>query len=351
MAITPTATVEPGQIGVPAPGALMKAIVQKTYGEPEAVLELQDVAKPVIKDGEVLVRVHAASVHVGDWMLVTGVPLIARPAYGLPKPKSSIPGSDLAGTVEAIGNGVTQLRSGDEVFGWCTAAFAEYVSAPEDHFVRKPANLTFEQAAAIGVSASTALQLLRDQGEVQSGQKVLINGASGGVGTFAVQIAKAFGAEVTGVCSTKNVEMVRSIGADHVIDYMREDFAQSSQRYDFILDNVANHSLSDTRNALTPTGKLQSNNGTSGGRWFGTLGTVIKSAAVSKFSRHQLGPAIKFQNRADLLILQGLIESGKVTPVIDGTYPLSAVPQAIRHVGDGHARGTVVITINGADHA
>jgi NADPH:quinone reductase-like Zn-dependent oxidoreductase len=351
MSIKSTTRVEPGRIGVPTPGALMKAIVQKTYGEPEAVLGLQDVAKPVVKDGEVLVRVHAASVHVGDWMLVTGLPVIARPAYGLPKPKSAIPGTDLAGTVESIGSGVTQLRPGDEVFGWCTGAFAEYVCAAEDHFVRKPANLTFEQAAAIGVSASTALQLIRDQGKVQPGQKVLINGASGGVGTFAVQIAKAFGAEVTGVCSSKNLEMVGSIGADHVIDYNRDDFTRSSQRYDFILDNVANHSLSDTRRALAPTGKLQSNNGTSGGRWFGTLGTVIKSAVVSRFSRRQLGPAIKFQNRADLLVLQGLIESGKVTPVIDGTYPLSATPQAIGHVGDGHARGTVVITVNGADHA
>jgi NADPH:quinone reductase-like Zn-dependent oxidoreductase len=201
MAAPSTARVEFGQLSPTPSASSMRAIVQKTYGEPEAVLELQDVAKPVVKDGEVLVRVHAASVHVGDWMLATGLPLIARPAYGLPKPKSAIPGPDLAGTVEAIGSGVTQLRPGDEVLGWCTGAFAEHVSAAEDHFVRKPANVTFEQAAAVGVSASTALQLLRDQGKVQPGQKVLINGASGGVGTFAVQIAKAFGAEVTGVCS------------------------------------------------------------------------------------------------------------------------------------------------------
>ncbi len=351
MAATSAAKVQSDQPSPTPSGSSMKAIVQKTYGEPEAVLGLHDVAKPVVKDGEVLVRVHAASVHVGDWMMVSGVPYIARPAYGLPKPKSAIPGTDLAGTVDAIGSGVTQLRPGDEVFGWCAGAFAEYVCAPEDHFVRKPANLTFEQAAAVGVSASTALQLLRDQGKVQPGQKVLINGASGGVGTFAVQIAKAFGAEVTGVCSSKNLEMVRSIGADHVIDYTREDFTKNGQGYDFILDNVANHSLSDTRRALTPTGQLQSNNGTSGGRWFGTIATVIKSAASSKFSRRQLGPAIKFQNHADLVVLQGLIESGKVTPVIDGTYPLSATSQAIGHVGEGHARGTVVITVNGADHA
>ena len=321
----------------------MKAIVQDRYGKPEAVLGLQEIAKPAVKDGEVLVRVHAASIHVGDWLVVTGMPYIARPAYG--KPKGRVPGTDVAGTVEAVGNGVTGLRPGDEVFGWCTGAFAEYASAPADHFVPKPANLTFEQAAAVGVSASTALQLLRDQGKIKPGQKVLINGASGGIGTFAVQIAKTFGAEVTGVCSTRNVEMVRSIGADHVIDYTREDFTRNGHRFDFILDNVANHSLSDTRRVLTPSGKLQSNNGTSGGRWFGTIGTVLKSATVSMFERRQLGPAIKFANRADLLVLKELIEAGKITPVIDATYALTDTGKALAHVGEGHARGTVVISV------
>ena len=321
----------------------MKAIVQDRYGKPEAVLGLQEIAKPAVKDGEVLVRVHAASIHVGDWLVVTGVPYIARPAYG--KPKGRVPGTDVAGTVEAVGNGVTGLRPGDEVFGWCTGAFAEYASAPADHFVPKPANLTFQQAAAVGVSASTALQLLRDQGKIKPGQKVLINGASGGIATFAVQIAKAFGAEVTGVCSTRNVEMVRSIGADHVIDYTREDFTRNGHRFDFILDNVANHSLSDTRRVLTPSGKLQSNNGTSGGRWFGTIGTVLKSATVSMFDRRQLGPAIKFANRADLLVLKELIEAGKITPVIDATYALSDTGKALAHVGEGHARGTVAISV------
>ncbi len=321
----------------------MKAIVQDRYGKPEAVLGLQEIAKPAVKDGEVLVRVHAASIHVGDWLVVTGVPYIARPAYG--KPKGRVPGTDVAGTVEAVGNGVTGLRPGDEVFGWCTGAFAEYASAPADHFVPKPANLTFQQAAAVGVSASTALQLLRDQGKIKPGQKVLINGASGGIGTFAVQIAKAFGAEVTGVCSTRNVEMVRSIGADHVIDYTREDFTRNGHRFDFILDNVANHSLSDTRRVLTPSGKLQSNNGTSDGRWFGTIGTVLKSATVSLFDRRQLGPAIKFANRADLLVLKELTEAGKITPVIDATYAMSDTGKALAHVGEGHARGTVVISV------
>jgi len=321
----------------------MKAIVQDRYGNPEAVLGLQEIAKPEVKDGEVLVRVRAASIHVGDWLVVTGVPYIARPAYG--KAKGRVPGTDIAGTVEAVGNGVTGLRPGDEVFGWCTGAFAEYASAPPDHFVPKPANLTFEQAAAVGVSASTALQLLRDQGKIKPGQKVLINGASGGIGTFAVQVAKAFGAEVTGVCSTRNVEMVRSIGADHVIDYTRQDFTRNGHLFDFILDNVANHSLSDTRRVLTPSGKLQSNNGTSGGRWFGTIGTVLKSATVSMFERRQLGPAIKFANRADLLVLKELIEAGKITPVIDATYALTDTGKALAHVGEGHARGTVVISV------
>jgi NADPH:quinone reductase-like Zn-dependent oxidoreductase len=344
MTATVTARVESSQIGAAASDQ-MKAIVQEAYGEPEAVLRLRDVAKPVGKDREVVVRVHAASIHVGDWMLVMGVPYIARPAYGLTKPKSAVPGTDISGTVEAIGAGVRGLRVGDEVFGWCAGAFAEYVAAPEDQFVTKPANLSFEQAAAVGVSASTALQLLRDQGQIQPGQKVLINGASGGLGTFAVQIARAFGAEVTGACSAGSAETVRTIGADHVIDYTREDFTQSGQRYDFILDNVANHSLSETRRALTPTGKLQSNNGTSGGPWFGTLGTVIEAAASSMFNPQQLGPTVKFQNRADLLVLRDLIEAGKVSPVIDTTYPLSRVADAIGHVGKGHSRGTVVIAV------
>jgi len=322
---------------------LMRAIVQDTYGGPEAVLRLQAIAKPAVKDGEVLVRVHAASVHVGDWILVRGVPYIARMAVGISKPKNRVPGTDIAGTVEAVGAGVTNLKPGDEVFGWCAGAFAEYACAAEDHFVPKPSNLTFDQASAIGVSASAALQLLR--GKVRQGDRVLINGASGGLGTFAIQVAKSLGAEVTAVCSAKNMDMVRSIGADHVIDYAKEDFTKGGPRYDFILDNVGNHSLSETRRALTPTGKLQSNNGTSGGRWFGTSGTMIKTAAASMFGRQQLGPAIKFQNRADLLALKTLVEAGKVTPVIDRTYPLSQTGEAISHVGEGHARGTVVINM------
>jgi NADPH:quinone reductase-like Zn-dependent oxidoreductase len=319
----------------------MKAIVQDKYGS-AGVLEPRDIDKPGIGDDEVLVRVLAASVHVGDWILMTGSPYVMRMATGMRKPKNPVPGTDIAGTVEAVGKDVTGHRPGDEVFGWCAGAFAEYASASADHFVRKPANLTFEQAAAVGVSASTALQLLRDDGKVQPGQKVLVNGASGGVGTFAVQIAKAFGAEVTGITSTNNVELVRSIGADHVIDYTTEDFTEGGPRYDLILDNVGNHSMSRTRRALAPNGVLISNGGGHAG---GKLGRVIRGAVVSMFVRQQAGPSVKTQNRADLVALKELVEAGKVTPVIDGTYPLAQTAQAIAHVAAGHARGTVVISV------
>ena len=286
-------------------------------------------------------RVHAASIHVGDWVLMSGKPIVMRMATGLRRPKQPIPGTDVAGTVEAIGANVTGFRPGDEVFGWVAGAFAEYACATEDHFVMKPANLTFEQAAAVGVSATTALQLLRDQGHVQPGQKVLINGASGGVGTFAVQIAKAFGAEVTGVTSTRNVDLVRSIGADHVIDYTQEDFTQGGPRYDFILDNVGNHSLSQTRRALTPTGKLQPNGGGHSG---GALGTVIKATVMSMFVRQQLRPSVKFQNHDDLVALKELVEAGKVTPVIDGSYSLDETPTGDRPCGRWACEG------DGRDH-
>src|SRR5438270_3017875 len=323
----------------------MKAIVYCDYGLSN--LRLEDVEKPVPNDDQVLVKVHAASVNPYDWHFVEGTPKIMRMmGVGLRRPKDTRLGVDFAGTVEAVGKNVTQFKPGDEVFGGRGGAFAEYVCPRATRAVAlKPASVTFEQAASVNIAGITALQLLRDQGKVQPGQKVLINGASGGVGTFAVQIAKAFGAEVTGVCSTRNVDMVRTIGADHVIDYTREDFTHGGQRYDFILDNVGNHSLSDTRRALTSTGTLHSNNGTSGGRWFGTMGTVIKTAALSKFVRQQGCPAIKFENRKDLVVLKELIEAGKVTPVIDGTYPLSGAAKAIGHVGQGHARGTVVITV------
>ena len=234
------------------------------------------------------------------------------------------------------------LRSGDEVFGWCTGAFAEYARTPEDQLVKKPANLTFEQAAAVGVSASTALQLLRDDANVQPGQKVLINGASGGVGTFAVQIAKAFGAEVTGVCSTKNLELVRSIGADHVIDYTQEDFRDGADRYDVILDNVGDRSMPDTRRALTPNGTLLSNGG---GHSTGKLGRMIRGFLASLVVRQQARPSVKTQNRSDLIDLKELVEAGGVRPVIGGTYPLGRTADAISQVAAGHARGTLVIAV------
>ncbi len=322
----------------------MQAIVQDKYGTAD-VLQSREIPKPEIGDGEVLVRVHAASIHVGDWILMSGSPYVMRMATGLRKPKNQVPGTDIAGTVEAVGKDVTQFRPGDEVFGWCTGAFAEYASASEDHLVRKPANLTFEQAAAVGVSATTALQLLRDNGHVGPGQKVLINGASGGVGTFAVQIAKAFGAEVTGVTSTKNLELVRSIGADHVIDYTTEDFRTGGPRYDFILDNVGDHSMAATRRALAPSGTLLSNGGGHAG---GKLGRVIRATLASMVVRQQGKPSVKFQNHDDLVALKELVEAGKVTPVIDGTYPLRETPRAIDRVAAGHARGTVVLAIDPA---
>jgi NADPH:quinone reductase-like Zn-dependent oxidoreductase len=321
----------------------LKAITQDTYGSAE-VLETRDIARPTIVGDEVLVRVHAASVHVGDWIVMTGSPFVMRFATGLRTPKSQVPGTDISGTVEAIGPDVKELRTGDEVFGWCAGAFAEYASATEDHFVKKPANLTFEQAAAVGVSASTALQLLRDNAKVQPGQKVLINGASGGVGTFAVQIAKALGAEVTGVSSTGNVDLVRSIGADHVIDYTKEDFTEGGPRYDLILDNVGNHSMARTRRALTRTGTLISNGG---GHSAGKLGRTIRALLVSIVVRQQAGPTVKTQNHDDLVALKVLAEAGQISPVIDGTYSLEQTPRAIERVASGHARGTIVIAVSG----
>ncbi len=316
----------------------MKAIVQNEYGSPD-VLELGEIDKPVIKDNEVLVRVHAGAIHAGDYYCMRGEPFAVRMVVGLPKPKNYIPGFDVAGRVQVVGKDVTRFQPGDEVFGSCSGGCAEYACATEDNLVLKPANLTFEQAGAVPTSALAALHGLRDAGKVQPGQKVLINGASGGVGTFAVQIAKSFGAEVTGVCSTKNVDMVRSIGADHVIDYTQEDFTLSEQRYDLIFDNVANRSFSDYRRVLTPQGTHLPNSGNSG------MGFVIKALVRSAFVRQQGRPFLSTPNQEDLEVLRELLESGKVTPVIDRTYPLSETPEAMGYVGDGHARGKVVITV------
>ena len=322
----------------------MKAIVQERYGSPD-VLELREIDEPAVGDPDVLVRVRAAGLHAGDPFLLTGVPYVVRLAFGLRKPRHGVPGRDVAGVVEAVGKEVTQFRPGDEVFGWCTTGvLAEYACAKESNFARKPANITFEQSAAVTVSATTALQALRDKGEVQSGHKVLIVGASGGVGTFAVQIAKSLGAEVTGVCSTRNVELVRSIGADHVIDYTKEDFTQSEQRYDVILDNAETHSLSECRRVLAPKGTYIPNRG-SGGRWIGPLGRIAKARVISLFVRQKLHPFLSKENNEDLVQLKELLESGKVTPVIDRTYALSESAEALAYVGEGHARGKVVIAV------
>jgi len=320
----------------------MKAITQYHYGSEEA-LQLHDIDRPTTGDGEVLVRVHAASIHVGDRLVMRGRPFLMRMATGMRRPKQTIPGTDIAGTVEAVGSGVARFKVGDAVFGWTGGAFAEFAAAPEDHLAIKPAGLTFEQAAAVGVSATTALQLLRDQGKVQPGQRVLINGASGGVGTYAVQIAKSMGAEVTGVASGRNADLLRSIGADHVIDYTKDDFTTGTARYDFILDNVANHSLAATRRALSPTGMLQPNGG---GHTGGGMGRVIRATIASLFIRGQGRPSVKFQNPADLVALKELVEAGSITPVIDRSYPLAETAAALRHVGTGRARGTVVVTVS-----
>jgi len=323
----------------------MKAIVQDTYGSAD-VLELRDIGTPEIAAGEILVRIHAAGVDRGAWHLMTGLPYPVRLAgYGLRAPKTPVPGTNMAGVVEAVGHEVTRFQPGDEVFGIGNGAFAEYARAPENKLAPKPANLTFEQAAAVAVSGLTALQGLRDHGRVQPGQTVLITGASGGVGTFAVQLASVFGAQVTGVCSTTKADMVRSIGADHVIDYTCEDFADGKQRYDMILDISGNPSLSRLRRALAPKGTLVIAGGETPGRWLGGTDRQLRALLLSRFVDQKLTTFICRENHEDLLALKELIEAGKVTPVIDRSYPLSEAAKAIRYLEQGHARGKVVITV------
>ncbi len=322
----------------------MKAIVYTKYGSPE-VLQLKEVEKPAPKENEVLVKVIAASANPADWHMIRGEPKFARLVFGLTKPKNIIPGIDIAGKVEAVGKNIQEFRLGDEVFGACGwgGAFAEYVCVTEKSLVLKPANISFEEGASISVAAMSALQGLRDKGNIQSGQKVLINGASGGVGTFAVQLAKYFGAEVTGVCSTRNMDLVQSIGADKVIDYTKEDFTNTAQKFDLIIDNVANRSVTDLKRALNPNG----------------LCVIIGFSSLSRMFQHMfLGPSVSMignkkivglgtakPNKKDLDFLKELLESGKIKPVIDRNYTLSEVPEAIRYLEEGHARGKVVITI------
>jgi NADPH:quinone reductase-like Zn-dependent oxidoreductase len=323
----------------------MKAIVRDTYGSPD-VLELRDIDKPEIEDEEVLVGVHAAGVDRGVWHVMTGLPYPIRLAgYGLRAPKNPVIGSDVSGVVEAVGKEVTRFQPGDEVFGIGQGTFADYACAREDKLAPRSANLTFEQAAVVAISGLTALQGLRDHGKVRPGQEVLVIGASGGVGTYAVQIAKAFGAHVTGVCSTTKVNMVRSIGADHVIDYTRDDFAEGDQRYDLILDIGGNSSLSRLRRVLTPEGTLVITGGEGGGRWLGGIDRQLRAMMLSPFVGQKLGTFISSENHEDMIVLAELIQSRKVTPVIDRSYPLSEVPEAIRYLEEGHAQGKVVITV------
>ena len=321
----------------------MKAIMYDQYGILD-VLRIRDIERPAIKDDGVLVRVHAAGVHVGDCFGVRGAPFAIRFFSGLFKPTYGVPGFDVAGTVEAVGKDVHTIKLGDAVFGVGTGTCAEYARAKESTLAPKPANLTFEEAAAIPTSAVAALYALRDTGKVQPGQKILINGASGGVGTFAVQIAKSLGAHVTAVCSTKNVELVRSIGADQVIDYSQQDFTQGTQRYDLILDNIENRSLSDCRRVLTPAGTLILNSGT-GARGFAMLVRLLKPLLLSPFVRQSLRRYVSFPKRADLLVLQRLAESGQLRPVIDKTYPLDRTREALGYIDAGHARGKVVVVV------
>ena len=324
----------------------MQAIVQEKYGSAE-VLELKEIERPTIGDHDVLVRVRAAGVNPADWALMNGFPYIARPAplYGLLKPRNPVRGTDVAGQVEAIGSAVTRFQPGDEVFGSSTGSYAEFAAAAEDTLALKPANLTFEQAATVPMAATVALQAVRDHGKVGPGHRVLINGASGGIGTFAVQIAKALGAEVTAVASTRNMDLLRSLGADHVVDYTKVDFTESGERYDFILDNVSNRSLSELRHTLTPTGMLIPNGGNFGNRWFSSAGRLVRAAVLFRFGGQRLGRFLVSINHADLVVLKELIEAGKVKPVLDRTYPLSDAARAMDHVGQGHAQGKVAITV------
>src|SRR5438067_6169681 len=330
-----------------APNHPMKAIVYSDYGLSN--LKLENIEKPVPNDDQILVKVRAASINPYVWHFVEVTPYIMRlMGVGLRKPKDTRVGVDFAGTVEAIGKNVTQFKPGDEVFGGRGGAFAEYVCRrAEGAIALKPASITFQQAASVNIAGITALQALRDKGNVQPRQKVLINGASGGVGTFAVQIAKSFGAEVTGVCSTKNVDLVRSLGADHVIDYTKEDFAKDERRYDVILDNVPNHSLSECRRILNPNGKyvMIGGGGPNDSRWIGPFGRVINTMLLSPFVSQKMGMMMADANQKDLTALGDMMQSGKVKPVIDRTYKLSEVPVAIAYLEEGHARGKVVITV------
>jgi NADPH:quinone reductase-like Zn-dependent oxidoreductase len=325
----------------------MKAITQDRYGGPE-VLELSDIDQPIPDGDQVLVRVQAAGLHRGDWHVMTGLPYLIRvvvPTLGLRKPKVPVRGMDVAGTVEAVGPNVTRFQPGEEVFGWADGAFAEYAAAPQDHFAPKPANLSFEQAAAVPTSGFAALQGLRDSGEVQPGQQVLIIGAAGAVGLFAVQLAKTFGAQVTGVASTTQLELVRSVGADEVIDYTRSDVTDGSRRWDLILDTAGHRSLSQLRRALTPKGALVLVGSEGRGRWLGGFDRSLRAPLLARLVGQRLRMLASKPGQQDLQTLRELLEAGKLTPVISRTYPLGQVPEAMRQLVEGHTRGKLVIIV------
>ena len=323
----------------------MKALVQDRFGPPD-VLRLAQTGMPEVGAGDVLVRVHAAALNPADWHILRGDPLIARlMGVGLTRPKARVAGIDAAGVVEAVGTNVRQLRSGDEVLGFCRGAFAEYACAAADLVVPKPAAISFEQAAAVPIAATTALRGIRDVGEVKAGQQVLVNGAGGGVGTYAVQIAAALGAEVTGVCSTRNVELVHSIGAARVIDYTREDFAGGQAKYDVILDNVSSLPLTRLRGALTPKGTLVLNGGGTPGHVFGPVAGIVRAVVANAFVSQRLRPLPTRQNQQELIDVTGLIEDGKLTPVVGRTYSLADTAEGLRQVEQGHTRGKIVITV------
>jgi NADPH:quinone reductase-like Zn-dependent oxidoreductase len=322
----------------------MRAIVQDRYG-PAEVLELREVARPTVGSGEVLVRVHAAGVDRGVWHLMTGLPYPVRLAYGPRRPRTPTPGMDLAGVVVDVGSDVTRFRPGDEVFGIGVGTFADYARAPEAKLVAKPAGLTFEQAAVVAISGATALQAVRDHGRVRPGQQVLVIGASGGVGSYAVQIAKAYGAEVTGVASSTKLDLVRSLGADHVVDYTREDFADGTQRYDVIIDIGGNAGLSRLRGALTPTGTAVITGGETDGRWLGGYDRQLRASMLSPFVGQRLTTFVNKEALADLEALVELLEAGTVVPAVDRAFPLADAAKAVRYVEEGHARGKVVVTV------
>jgi NADPH:quinone reductase-like Zn-dependent oxidoreductase len=323
----------------------MRAIVQDRFGPPD-VLQLADTSLPEVGADDVLVRVHAAALNPADWHILRGDPLVARlMGLGLTRPKARVAGIDAAGVVARLGADVRGLRNGEEVLGFCRGAFAEYACASGDMVVPKPASLTFEQAAAVPVAATTALRGIRDVGEVKAGQQVLVNGAGGGVGTYAVQIAVALGAEVTGVCSTSNVELVRSIGAAHVVDYTREDFTGGRSQYDVILDNVSSLPLTRLRRALAPKGILVLNGGGSPGHVFGPVAGILRAVVANAFVSQRLRPLPSRQSQAELLAVTGLIEGGKLVPVVDRTYPLADTAEGLRTVEEGHTRGKIVVTM------